>query len=265
MTTERHSTSQAGSAGPAGAGAGRLDRVRVVMVEPSHPGNVGATARAMKTMGLTGLALVRPQGFPSAEATARASGADDVLYAAPLHDRLPEALDDCVLVAASTARPRRIPWPVLEPREAARRLLEAAADGPVALLLGRERTGLTNPEIERSDFVVTIPTDPGYPSLNVAAAAQVLCYELALAARAAGAPGAEPAFDAPATAGEVERLLDHLRETLVAVDFLDPAQPRHLMRRLARLLRRARLEQTEVHILRGILKAVDDATGRRGR
>ena len=261
-----------------------LRNIRFVLVEPSHPGNIGAVARAMKTMGLSRLALVRPEQFPSAEATARASGADDVLYHATLFDDLPSALADCVLTVGTSARRRTLEWPELSPREAAPVLLEAAARGPVGVVLGRESSGLTNGELERCQYLLRIPANPEYSSLNLAAAAQVVAYELRVAAlaataagstediaaaevaRVAGVAGPDPltegrtspqAEDArPATAAELEGLLAHLEETATAIGFLDPAAPRYLMRRLWRLFHRARLDRTEVNILRGFLKAV---------
>jgi tRNA/rRNA methyltransferase/tRNA (cytidine32/uridine32-2'-O)-methyltransferase len=238
-----------------------LDRVRVVLMEPSHPGNVGAVARAMKTMGLTGLWLVRPQGLPSAEATARASGADDVLHRARRVETLEEAVAECTLVVGSSARRRGIDWPELEPRECGRALVAAARSGPAALVLGRERSGLSNEELDRCDRLVRIPANPDYSSLNLAAAAQVFCYELRrvwLEARDEPPPPAP--FDAPATHAQVSGLLAHLEQVFVQTHFLDPQEPKLLMRRMSRLLRRADLEQTEVNILRGFLAAVARGT-----
>lgn len=258
-----------------------LTNVRFVLVEPSHPGNVGGVARAMKTMGLSRLALVRPEQFPSAEATARASGADDVLYHAALFEDLSAAVADCVLTVGTSARRRTLEWPELSPREAATVLLEAAALGPVAVVLGRESSGLTNAELERCQYLLRIPANPEYSSLNLAAAAQVVAYELRVAAmgtalpatggrataagidRQVGAVSRPEGLAAPqdvgvtvATAAELEGLLAHLEETATAIGFLDPAAPRYLMRRLWRLFHRARLDRTEVNILRGFLKAV---------
>ena len=238
-----------------------LDRVRVVLVEPSHPGNVGAVARAMKTMGLTGLWLVRPEGLPSAEATARASGADDVLHRARHVDSLGEALAGCTVVAGSSARRRGIEWPERGPRECAHTLVAAAASDPVALVLGRERSGLTNGELELCNLLVRIPANPEYSSLNLAAAAQVFCYEVRQASLETAAPAAERApFEAPASHDEVSGLLEHLERVLVQTRFLDPDEPRLLMRRMSRLFRRADLERTEVNILRGFLAAVARGT-----
>ena len=255
--------------------AGLLAQVRFVLVEPSHPGNIGGVARAMKTMGLARLALVNPQVFPSAEATARASGADDVLYHAAVLEDFPAAVADCQLVVGTSARRRTLEWPELSPREAAAVLLEAAAGGPVAVAFGRESSGLTNAEMERCQYLLRIPASPEYSSLNLAAAAQVVAYELRVAALggapagvpAGGSPGGQsgapegappggPEAAPPATAAEMEGLLAHLEETARKIGFLDPAAPRYLMRRLWRLFQRARLDRTEVNILRGFLKAV---------
>ena len=255
--------------------AGLLAQVRFVLVEPSHPGNIGGVARAMKTMGLARLALVNPQVFPSAEATARASGADDVLYHAAVLADFPAAVADCQLVVGTSARRRTLEWPELSPREAAAVLLEAAAGGPVAVAFGRESSGLTNAEMERCQYLLRIPASPEYSSLNLAAAAQVVAYELRVAALggapagvpAGGSPGGQsgapegappggPEAAPPATAAEMEGLLAHLEETARKIGFLDPAAPRYLMRRLWRLFQRARLDRTEVNILRGFLKAV---------
>jgi TrmH family RNA methyltransferase len=235
----------------------------------------------MKTMGLSRLALVSPARFPSAEATARASGADDVLYHAVLFEDLPAAVADCVLTVGTSARRRTLEWPELSAREAATVLLEAASKGPVAVVLGRESSGLTNAELERCQYLVRIPANPEYSSLNLATAAQVVAYELWVAAvgtalpatggragaagvgREVGAVSRPQGLVAPeeegvtvATAAELEGLLAHLEQTATAIGFLDPAAPRYLMRRLWRLFQRARLDRTEVNILRGFLKAV---------
>ena len=174
-----------------------LANVRVVLVAPTHPGNVGAVARAMRTMGLRDLRLVRPRRFPSAEATERAAGAFDVLDRARVVDDLPAALADCRWAVAATARPRRLEWGRLDPEEAGRELVRRASTGPVAAVFGRESAGLSNDEIDRCQAVLRIPTDPGFRSLNVAVAVQIAAYEIARAA--ARADTAEAAGGAPAS------------------------------------------------------------------
>jgi tRNA/rRNA methyltransferase/tRNA (cytidine32/uridine32-2'-O)-methyltransferase len=233
-----------------------LENVRIVLVETSHPGNIGAAARAMKTMGLSSLVLVRPENYPNAEATARASGADDVLGAARVVDSLAEGLAGCRLVIGSSARLRTRRWPQLGPREAGETAMREADAGEVALVFGRERTGLTNEELDLCHYLVTIPANPDYSSLNLAAAVQVLAYELRMATGETKVHDAgEEHGEAPAGADDVERFYAHLQETLIELDFLDPENPRHLMRRLRRLYNRVRLTENEINILRGILTA----------
>lgn len=237
-----------------------LDNITIVLVNPSHPGNIGAAARAMKTMGLSRLRLVQPADYPCAEATARASGADDILARAEVCANLEEAVADCVLVAGTSARSRTLPWPLLEAREAAGRLAaEAGAGERVALLFGRERTGLTNDELARCHFHVTISSNPDYSSLNLAAAVQILAYELRLAAGAAPARPAAPEAPEgePVTQAEMEGFYGHLERVLVATGFLDPESPKRLLPRLRRLYARARPDRVELNILRGMLKAME--------
>lgn len=231
-----------------------LNNIRVVLVRPTHPGNIGAAARAMKTMALSNLWLVAPSQFPSAAASAMAAGADDVLSQARITTDLDAAVADCHAVFGTSARSRRIGWPMLDPRAAAPRLIEAAQRGPVALLFGQERSGLTNSELDRCQALVQIPANPEYSSLNIASAVQLLAYELYVAAGATPAPanGDHP----PATLDDLQRFYRHLEEVLVAIRFLDPANPRLLMRRLIRLFNRAAPDQNDVNILRGILTAV---------
>jgi len=247
-----------------------LNRIRVVLVETSHPGNIGAVARAMKNMGLTELVLVAPKVFPHADATARASGADDLLAHARIVDSLDAAIADCALVAGASARSRTISWPLMSPRDCARRMeAEAAAGAKVALVMGREKSGLSNAELERCHVHVNIPANPDYPSLNLAAAVQVLTYELRLAAleAASALPAGEVLErDQPlAAAAELEGLFAHFEQALATLDFYDPDNPRQLMRRLRRLFNRAGLDRMEVNILRGILAAAEKAAGGNGR
>ena len=236
-----------------------LEHIRIVLIETSHPGNIGAAARAMKCMGLTHLCLVQPGRFPCAEATARASGADDVLAGAVVCGTLEEAITGCGLVIGASARQRRIPWPLLDPHETAARVLEAAsADTDCALVFGREHSGLTNEEMELCQYLVTIPTNPAFSSLNLAAAVQVLCYELRQCAGAEleTVAGSRDSRVPSATAEDMERLYQHLEQVMIATGFLDPAKPRRLMRRLRRLFSRTGLDRQELQILRGFLAAI---------
>ncbi len=239
-----------------------LSGVRVVLVEPSHPGNIGAVARAMKAMGLTRLYLVRPRLFPSAEATARAAGADDLLVGAVVCEELAQALGDCTFAVATSARKRHLPWPGLDPASCAREAL-ARAPAEVALVFGREATGLSNSEIDQCQATVRIPTDDAFASLNLGGAVQVLAYELRRAALAGeGAASPPPPADSGvereprARVGELDAFYAHLERTLTDIGYLDPAAPRLLMRRMRRLFNRAGLLRSELAILRGVLRAV---------
>lgn len=239
-----------------------LTRIRIVLVEPTHPGNIGAAARAMKTMGLRSLVLVRPHGFPCAAATAMAAGADDLLVRAQVTDSLQAALGGCGWVIGTSARTRTIPWPVHDPREAAARALVMAEEAEVAVVFGREHAGLTNDELELCQAVVRIPSDPDFGSLNLGAAVQVLAYELRMQWLAGRQAAVEMVNDAPpATSDDMARLYAHLEETMIETGFLDPAKPRRLMRRVRRLFNRAGLDRNEVNIIRGFLTAV---RGKRG-
>ena len=239
-------------ASPAALGPADL---RVVLVETSHPGNIGAVARAMKNMGLERLVLVRPKSFPHSEASARASGATDLLARARVVDSLPEALAGCGLVVATTARERDPNIRVLDVRDGAAQMLAEAARGPVALLFGNERTGLTNDELALANLLLRIPANPEYSSLNLAMAVQVVAYELY---RARGATVQAPERVVPrATADDMDRLYAHLAVVLDEVGFKDrTASGTNLMERLRRLLNRADLDQNEANIVRGILTAV---------
>ncbi len=234
--------------------------IRIVLVGTTHPGNIGAVARAMKNMGLSDLALVDPRYFPHEEATARASGAHDLLENAMRVETLPEAIADCVYVAGASARPRSINWPCLDCRDAAGRLLEESSNGKVAAVFGPEKTGLSNSDLDHCDTLLTIPTHPDFSSLNLAMAVQVLTYEIR-AAQVSKHPSYEA--DAPlATSAELERFYGHLEQVLTDLQFLDPDNPRYLMRRLRRLFIRARPDQNELNILRGILTSVERSRGR---
>jgi len=237
--------------------ASLLNRVRIVLCGTSHPGNIGASARAMKTMGLSSLYLVNPHSFPAAEAAAMASNAADLLDRAVVCSSLDAALSGTVFAAACTARSRDLPHAVLTPREAGEQLLRESAAGSVALVFGPEKTGLTSGEVSRCSAIAMIPTDPRCTSLNLAAAVQVFAYELWQSAQL---PETSPqdAYQA-ACYEEVEFFFSHLEQTLYDIQFLDPSQPKRLMRRLRRLFQRARLEKEEVNILRGILTAAQKA------
>ncbi|MEW6613059.1 MAG: RNA methyltransferase [Pseudomonadota bacterium] len=232
-----------------------LQQVRVVLVETSHPGNIGATARAMKNMGLRQLVLVRPKYFPHPDATALASGADDILEQARLADSLTDAVADCHFVIGTSARPRRGEWPCFDARAAALRVAGAVALGPCAVIFGRERTGLTNAELDHCHALMQIPSNPDYSSLNLAQAVQVVAYELRMAA--CGAPEPQQRQHPPAAAADMERFYEHLERVMLRSGFLDPANPRHLLSRLRRLFDRAAVDRNEVNILRGILAAVE--------
>ena len=229
--------------------------IRVVLVETSHPGNIGAVARAMKNMDLTRLVLVKPKLFPHAEATARASGADDVLAQAKVLPSLSEAIADCGFVLATTSRDRDQNFRVLDVRDAAARVREESARGPVALLFGAERTGLTNDELSLAHALVQIPASTRYASLNLAMAVQLVAYEVF---RAFGASITTRSPEAPlASAADMQRLYEHLQQVLTEINFRDrTVSGRHLMNRLRRIFQRAELDQNEVNILRGILTAV---------
>lgn len=229
-----------------------LDRIRIVLSHPSHPGNVGAAARAMKTMGLSQLCLVAPPEDTEGVARARSSNARDVLESAAVFASLEEALAGTVFVAAMTARQREMAPPPLWAREAAPKIVAAAAHGPVALVFGNETAGLSNEEVSLCSLPVMIPTNPEYSSLNLGAAVQVMCYELRMAAIV---PGAAPAPENPLAGFEEIRLFyEHLEAAVTQSGFLDPAHPKRLMPRLRRLFDRIELERDEVSLLRGMLK-----------
>lgn len=231
-----------------------LKNIRVILVETSHPGNIGAVARAMKNMGASELRLVRPRQFPSAEADARASGATDILAGAVVFDELSEALGDARLVLGTSARERSLDWSVLDPRACAARALPESRFGPVALVFGRESAGLSNAELGHCHALVHIPTNPDYSSLNLAMAVQLLLYELRMLALDAVEPA--PLDDSGlADARAMTGLHEHLVQTLLDIGFSDPERSELLHLRLQRLFMRARPDSYEVNILRGILSA----------
>lgn len=248
-----------------------LERIRVVLIGTSHPGNIGGTARAMKNMGLTDLVLVAPRSEArSADAISRASGADGILAAARIVTEIEEAVADCTLVVGASARSRTLPWPMLTPRAFGERLpLELAGpEARAALVFGREDSGLTNAELQRCHAHVHIPSNPEFSSLNLVTAVQVLAYECRLAWL--GSQGETVTvtserqqpfgidWDNPlAGHADLERFFEHLERVLIAIDFHDPDTPRQLMARLRRLYLRARPDQMEINILRGMLTAME--------
>ncbi|HJP04450.1 MAG: RNA methyltransferase [Gammaproteobacteria bacterium] len=246
--------------------------IRFVLCETSHPGNIGAAARAIKTMGFSDLVLVNPQEFPSREADARASSAVDVLIQARVESSLENAIADCGLVVGTSARRRSTRWPELDPRECATEVLKVSTVSPVAIVFGTERSGLENEQMDLCNALVHIPANPDYSSLNMAAAVQLIAYELRMA-QGESDPPQLPEFP-PATAGDIELFYEHLWRVLVASGFLKPDNPRQLRRKLRRLFNRARLDENELKILRGVLSSVeqggtieadqqDEAAGRR--
>ena len=237
-----------------------LDKIRIVLSHTSHPGNIGAAARAMKTMGLSRLTLVNPKRYPDNEAIARAAGAEDILVHAKVCESLDAALADTVLAVAISARHRNLGPAPMQAREAVTEILAQAMTGEVALVFGNETAGLSNDEVQRCQRTVFIPANPDYSSLNLGSAVQLLSYELRLAAFDGRPPVVTKAvpFASPlATNEDVERFYVHLERVMVTTDFLDPRQPRRLLPKLRRLFGRAELERDEINILRGILDAVE--------
>lgn len=231
--------------------------IRIVLVRTSHPGNIGAVARSMKNMGLRELVLVSPKRFPDAEATARASGADDILARARVCEGLAEAVADCGLVIGASGRPRALDRPPVPPSEAAAMAVLEARERPVAFIFGTEHSGLSNEELDLCHRRLAIPVDADFPSLNLAAAVMIAAYELRLAMT-----GEQPLLEAgqgpgPATGHEMEGYYAHLERIMLKTGFLDPERPRQLMRRLRRLYQRARPDANEINILRGILSAIE--------
>jgi tRNA (cytidine32/uridine32-2'-O)-methyltransferase len=238
------------------SGTAAGDRIRIVLVGTQHPGNIGAAARALKTMGLSRLVLVAPEQYPADEAFRRAAGADDLLAAAGVVDTLAEAVADCQFVLGCTARSRRVALEEMVPRQAAARAVQAAGAGQVALVFGRERTGLSNEELQLCHASVHIPANPEYSSLNLAAAVQVLAYELRLellVQASLPAPAAGQYQDPPASHAQLEGFFAQLGETLDQIDFHKGRAPDSAMRKLRRLFLRTGLNEQEVRLLRGIL------------
>ena len=232
-----------------------LSNIRIVLDHTSHPGNIGSAARAMKTMGLNRLYLVEPQRFPHADADALACDARDLLENARVCASLDEALTGSVIAAGLTARRRDLQNPCLDVREAARRLVEIAATQEVALLFGNEAHGLSNEELNRCQYVISIPTDSAYTSLNVASAVQIMTYELRMATLNAAPVTSEAVALAPLE--DIEFFYARLEETLKRIQFLDPDHPKRLMPRIRRMFARTQLEKEEFSILMGILKQIN--------
>ena len=238
-----------------------LDNIRIILVNTTHPGNIGGVARAMKNMGLSQLYLVSPKDYPSEQAQWRASNAADVLAAAQVVPSLEEAIADCGLVIGTSARERRIPWPLFTPRECAQRSMAESAQHPVAIVFGREDRGLTNEELHLCHYHVHIPTNPEYSSLNLAAAVQVIAYELRVHAltEQRGEPLHFDDWDMPPAKMEAqENYYQHLEETLQTLGFIQKDNPRQTMTRLRRLYSRVRLDEMELAIMRGMLTSIQN-------
>lgn len=232
-----------------------MSEITIILVEPSHPGNIGGVARAMKNMGLSALTLVSPLRFPDMEATIRASGADDLLEKARIVPTLSAAITESHVVFGTSARDRRVAQPVLSPRETADKIsLEEGKN--CAIVFGRESSGLTNEELALCHYHVHIPTVSDFSSLNLAAAVQVIAYELFISSGVFSERAIPEDVESPATAGELNGFIENLRNIMIDVEFLNPKQPKKLMQRLQRLFHRAELSTTEIHILRGFLSAV---------
>ena len=232
--------------------------VRIVLIDPSHPGNIGSVARAMKNMALTDLCLVRPRAFPHAEANALAAGADDVLTQARIVSSVAEAISDCAFIAGTTSRPRSYNWDFVTPRDVAARIVALPQGTRSALLFGSERYGLANDDLQYCNVLVRIPANPAYCSLNLAMSVQLLAYELLLAREE---PRSQVQWEQPlAASADLEHFYAHLQDVLGQIDF--PDRTGHLLERLRRLFNRAQLDRNELNILRGILSAVQ---GKRGQ
>ncbi len=234
-------------------------KINIVLVEPSHPGNIGAAARAAKTMCIENLVLVNPAEFPSGQARARATGALDVLERAIVCETLNEAIANCTFVVGASARSRGLQCPDITPDALGEKVWLEVEQGNVAIVFGRESSGLSNEELDQCHYLTTIPANWEFSSLNIASAVQVICYEIhkAYLNKMSNNSVLEPTSDTDrlATTKEVENLLEHMQQVLYEIEFFDPKQPKLLMRRLRQLYSRARLSQVETNILRGILSA----------
>lgn len=242
----------------------KLDCIRIILVATSHPGNIGSTARAMKTMGLRHLYLVTPEAFPHPHATELSAGADDILQQAIVCDTLEEALVGCHLIMATSARPRGLSLPGFLPAACAEKIAKEPDDRQIALVFGRERAGLTNAELLHCHFHVHIPADSEYSSLNLSQAVQIIAYELRMKILNPACIVENKQPDMPATSEEFENFMQHLRDVLINIQFLNPDNPRRLMERLRRLFTRIQLEKMEVNLLRGILTQTESAIRKKG-
>ena len=238
-----------------------FDNISIVMINTTHPGNIGAAARALKNMGLRKLVLVDPKEYPTAKATWRAANAVDVLDQVQVASSLDEAIADCSLVIGTSARERRIPWPLETPRTCADRIWQEAKQHKTAILFGREDRGLTNEELQKCHYHVHIRANPEYSSLNIAAAIQVLTYEIRMSALTPDNGGALRFDDwdqPPADCAPLERYYEHLEETLAKLKFYDPDNPRQTVTRLRRMFNRVRMDEMELNMLRGMLTAMQN-------
>ncbi len=234
--------------------------IRFVLFEPTHPGNIGAAARAIKTMGFSELVLVNPACEIDGVARARSSGALDVLLSARIESNLVAAISGCGFVVGASARRRRLAWPELNPRECAAEAVAVSRSKPVAIVFGAERAGLTNEAMDRCNALVYVPGNPDYSSLNLAMAVQIIAYELRWAQGVDDEPQPPDRESVPADAGDIELFYQHLERALLDSGFLNPDKPRRLMRRLRRLFNRARLDEKELNIMRGILSTLAPAS-----
>ncbi|MGB8338569.1 MAG: RNA methyltransferase [Burkholderiales bacterium] len=232
-----------------------LDQIRVVLSHTSHPGNIGASARAMKTMGLSHLVLLNPKKFPHPDADDRATGAIDLLERAQVCAQIDEALQGCVLVAGVTARRRDLSHEMVSVREGAQQLAREARANPVALLFGTEMSGLSNAELDKCQLLITIPANQEFSSLNLASAVQIVAYELRMATALGNFVDVND--QEPATFEQIENFYAHLEKVIVEINFLDPENPKRMMQRMRRIFARARLEKNEVDILRGVLTMIE--------
>lgn len=240
-----------------------LDSIRIVLSHPQHPGNIGACARAMKTMGLSDLRLVNPREYPSEEANMRARGGLEVLHNARLHSSLAEAIGDCELVIGTSARERFLDYSVLNPREMASRIAQEAFGRPVAIVFGRENNGLDNDELSRCHFHVMVPANPEYSSLNIGSAVQIMAYELRMQSLIDN-----PANSAPierASAEQLDQFFVHLEAVLKQIEFLKPTASTQLMPKFRRLYLRANPSTEEINILRGVLRATRESLEKQGK